>query len=31
MRYAVVFIMIIGGIVTGIDTGLTDLVFKIFG
>ncbi len=28
---AVVFIMIMVGIVTGIDTGLTDLVFKIFG
>jgi preprotein translocase subunit SecE len=28
---AVVFIMIMVGIVTGVDTALTDLVFKIFG
>jgi preprotein translocase subunit SecE len=28
---AVVFILIMVGIVTGIDTALTDLVFKIFG
>jgi len=28
---SVIFIMVMVGIVTGIDTGLTDLVFKIFG
>ncbi len=28
---AVIFILVMVGIVTGIDTGLTDLVFKIFG
>jgi preprotein translocase subunit SecE len=28
---AVVFIMVMVGIVTGVDTVLTDLVFKIFG
>jgi len=28
---AVVFILVMVGIVTGIDTALTDLVFKIFG
>jgi preprotein translocase subunit SecE len=28
---AVIFILVMVGIVTGVDTGLTDLVFKIFG
>jgi len=28
---SVIFIMVMVGIVTGIDTGLTDLVFKVFG
>ena len=28
---AVIFILVLVGIVTGIDTGLTDLVFKVFG
>jgi preprotein translocase subunit SecE len=28
---SVIFILVMVGIVTGIDTGLTDLVFKIFG
>jgi len=28
---AVIFILVMVGIVTSIDTGLTDLVFKVFG
>jgi preprotein translocase subunit SecE len=28
---SVIFILVMVGIVTGIDTGLTDLVFKVFG
>jgi preprotein translocase subunit SecE len=28
---SVIFILVMVGIVTGVDTGLTDLVFKIFG
>jgi preprotein translocase subunit SecE len=28
---SVIFILVMVGIVTGVDTGLTDLVFKVFG